>query len=97
MQLADGQRPPRAVFGAHPVHVLDKVAYLVERVPHRKLQFALRRSLGQQNLHLHQVLLRRGQRDDIVGDRNRLSGTLLDGRPRAQEDAESREHPIALR
>ena len=69
---AHGDRVAGAVFRPHPVHVLREVAHLIQRVPYRKLQLPLRRSLRQQNLHLDQMPLRIGQRNCVSSRLRRL-------------------------
>ena len=39
VQLRERERMSTSVLCANPIHVLDKVADLIERVPDRKLQF----------------------------------------------------------
>jgi hypothetical protein len=39
VQLRERERMSTGVLCANPIHVLDKVADLIERVPDRKLQF----------------------------------------------------------
>src|ERR1700722_1917971 len=46
------------IFRANPVHVLSEIADLIERIPNRKLELALRSTRRKNNLHLNQMLLR---------------------------------------
>ena len=52
VELAHCEFLARAIFGADPVHILGKVANLIEGVPHRKLEIALRGTGGQDDLNL---------------------------------------------
>ena len=67
IQLTDSERAAGAVFRAHPVYILREVPYLIQRVPHRKLQLALRRSLWQNKPHFHKMLIGACQRNCVVG------------------------------
>ena len=67
----------------------DKVAHLVERVPHGKLQLALADSCGKRNLHLDEMLFRRGGRSHSCSWTG--GATLCGGRPQTTvQRAESR-------
>src|SRR5437764_10259325 len=58
IQSTDGNRRTGAISRSYPVHVLGKVADLIERVPDRKLKLPLRGAGGKRNLDLNQMLLR---------------------------------------
>src|ERR1700693_3309170 len=66
-QRLHGKRPAGAVFRADPVHVLSEVANLIERIPDGKLQLALRRSCGQDDLNFYQMMFGICERDSIFG------------------------------
>src|ERR1700730_13092026 len=82
VQGAHWNRPPGAVSGSNPVYVLGKVAHLIQRVPNRKLKFALRRTFRQHYLHLHQMLLGIRQRNCVVG------GCARTSQPKAKKKGE---------
>ncbi len=69
VQRAHRERPAGAVFRPYPIHILCKVADLIQRVPYRKLQLPLRRALRQQNLHLHEMLVGICQRNRVFSCR----------------------------
>ncbi len=68
IDLANVEWAAGAIFGSHPVHVLGKVAHLIDRVPDGKLQLALGRTLRKKYLDLDQMTVRVDQGNGVVGN-----------------------------
>src|SRR5579862_1658396 len=68
-----GKWSSRAVFGAHPVYILRKVADLIKSIPDGQLQVTLGRAFRQDDLNFHEMLFGICERNCVVGCRGGLS------------------------